>query len=181
MKIGVDLDGVMYSFADGMRDAYERKYGTRPPVVTTWDFWRQPGWDISYKKWHALYRDAVLDGELLWKGEPAKGSVTALEYLVARGHYVAIITHRACEGAEMECRWATEHWLAQHRVPHHSLAITDTKNVFGLDVILEDNLENLSAARQVGERAVCFDQPWNQGWHGDRVYSWLEFVDLIEP
>jgi len=47
------------------------------------------------------------------------------------------------------------------------------------DVYLDDNTDNLIALSSYGHRAVCFDRPWNQDWHGERVYSYREFIELL--
>lgn len=53
------------------------------------------------------------------------------------------------------------------------------KDMLDLDVLIDDGLHNLQAAKAKGVVGVAFDRPWNKDWDGARVKSWDEVPSLL--
>lgn len=186
MKLGIDLDGVVYNFHVPFCKLAEKKLKRELDYPECWNFFAEQ-WGITFQEFDELMAFGVKYRNLWWVGPEIEGAKNGLQELIDDGHEIVIITHRGPKGAEMEARWATEHWLAVHRIPHHELFITHEKTKFDLDLIVEDAPKNVLAAQAAGEIGVCYTQPWNtddkEEWNGSgpqyRVDNWEQVVKVV--
>lgn len=181
MRIGIDLDGVTYDFVGNLREwAISHGAHGKPELpAERWDFFLDWGW--TSEEFLRYFGDAVRSTELFWTGRPVPGAVEALGRLKAAGHEIVIVTHRGHPDPVVSriMREATVHWLDLYSIPHDSLIFDGTKTRLGIDVLLDDAPHQIEAAREAGERAVFFTQPWNADEEGERVGSWVEFERLV--
>jgi uncharacterized HAD superfamily protein len=176
MRIGVDLDGVLYPFADYFTQ-YVRRWLTddEAPSPTTWNFYEEWGWNV--KEFQAWMCSAHQNGAI-WEENhhEVPADVTRLiDHLAHSGNSIHIVTHRPEYARE-----STEKWLFWNDIPYHELIFAEDKTKWGLDVLLDDAPHNIAQARAAGIRAITFDQPWNQHVTGERVKSWAGFVAAIK-
>ena len=175
MRIGVDLDGVIYDLV-GALERQLRRRGVEVedlPAPTKYHFYEQ--WGMDRETFYKEIEYGVCVGDLYWKGDPIVDSKYSIDHLRSKGHEVVLITHRLTEGCESHIRLATYSWLAHHRIHHDDLIFTHDKTIHGLDALLDDCTENLCNARDAGIQAIGFWQPWNQDWTGDHIYDWTDF------
>lgn len=175
MRIGVDLDGVVYDYATPFT-AYMRKVLHNPDLAypNCWHFY-QDQWGLTLEEFLSHMQDAVTAKAIFHTGDPIAGSVKALTALREQGHEIHIVTNRPQRGADR----ATKNWLDTHQIPHDSLTFSEDKTVVPVDVFLDDRPENYDSLVARGVTAVLFDQPWNRRHTGIRVSSWAEFRMLI--
>lgn len=174
MKIGIDIDGVLYDFVTSIHAYAERKLGrTLPRNFDRWGFFFDE-WGLDWLAFCQLMEDGCAEGELYHRGELAEGAADVIRMLAKLGHEVIFATAR---GAYAEA--ATRAWLDSHGLYHELVVAAEDKTTLGLDVLLDDSPANIEAARAAGIRGVTFDQPWNRHVEGDRAYSWVGFGWLM--
>lgn len=173
MIISVDLDGVVYDFRQAIRGWIALTTGDDPgPAADSWDF--HAAWGLTDDNFRELFHEGVKAGFVFAVGQPIPGAVDALEIL-HREHTIHIVTDRPMDGAEDN----TRRWLRQHHIPHDALTFTADKCSVPADLMVEDRVENLQALAAAGVRAICYSQPWNSEWAGERVVCWGDVLDLV--
>jgi hypothetical protein len=182
MRVGVDLDGVIYNFAVHIRRylvEYEGHDAGALSHLDSWDFWTMWGWDDER---FARACDAAVDAGVLYAtGEPNVGAVEALRRIAGAGHSLHVVTARTSGTAASAAFVATQAWLDCYGVPYSSLTMSADKTVVPTDVFIEDHLPNYDALVGAGVRAYLLNQPWNAP-HDDgrrRVADVAEFADVI--
>lgn len=175
LRIGVDLDGVVYDFVAAFR-RHLVSVGHAPdelPEPEQWEMWE--AWGLSQSTWFEHFAAGIACGEIFGSGDPYPGAVAALSDLHARGHSIHIVTARGVHPAAVGL---TSHWLAEHRIPYSTLTFAADKTVIPCDIFIEDSVDN---ARALGSAAVLMDRPWNRDAPGiERVPSWDGFLRAVE-
>ena len=180
MRIGVDLDGVVYPFIEDLAQYVAGTTG-RPLAElvspTCWDFY---GTDWGYDKhtYHQFVIEGVASGDLFTFCEPLPGSKQALRRLRKLGHTVHIITAR---GFGPNARPLTCKWLSDYKIPHDSLTFAVDKRVMDVDFMLDDKPANVDDMREVGCAAYLLDcGRSDQVGHPYLVKDWAEFLAIVE-
>ena len=173
MRVGWDLDGVVYPFVESMRHVVLRRTRVGKPLPTPkqWDFWHD--WQMTQDEWDDHFEAGVADGSLFTFGGPMDHGIINQMHDT---HTIHIVTHRP-EGA----RPTTRAWLRQHGIRYDSLTFSEDKTVVKTDVFIDDRPENVEALLAKGVRAVLYDRPWNQ--HADglpRVNTLVQFRDYVK-
>lgn len=172
MKIGVDVDDViratnMHLFAryclanpefdkdfDSISDWDLRKFYENPDVLT-----------LFFKDWAA---DVFLNAFVVPQ------SLETLRQLRADGHQIVFATHQypGNEGYTLT-------WLQKHGFEYDGIFFGAEKSILGVDVLIDDRIENLESAQRRGILPICFDRPWNREWLGLRVLDWGDLANTI--
>lgn len=179
MKIGVDLDGVVYDFVDSLRE-YLVTHCDFPRYdlgeSTSWEFFKD-NWGMELADFLRHFEDGVNADVVFTHGEPEPYSVDTIALLRDEGHSIHIVTHREL-GCSVE---NTARWLRKHGVKYDTLSFSKDKTVVPVDVFIEDNMGNFTALEQAGVRSVLMNRPWNQDLQTDyRVNNWLEFYEFVK-
>jgi 5'(3')-deoxyribonucleotidase len=172
LRIGIDLDGVCYSFVDSFRLWAEHTAGRQFGSIECWDFHKE--WGFTTPEFLDLMESGCKAGLVFHIGSPMPGSLEGVRAIRAAGHDVVICTTRGDYAHD-----ATHDWLARWGFPYDEVIITAAKGEHNLDVLLDDGPHNIAAIREAGRRGIVFDQPWNRHVTGERVYAWPEFVEMI--
>lgn len=169
MRVGVDLDGVVFSYVDALR----RDFGFTPdeaPDPFKWELWEC--WGMSAEEFQAKAEESY-ERHLFFRGEPYDYAIEGLQELKSLGHSLHIITARHHPVARRD----TVAWLEEYGIDYDSLTFTEDKTCVPVDVIVEDNLDNAEACLAAGTKAFLFDRPWNQGdTEVPRVITMCDFV-----
>jgi 5'-nucleotidase len=173
MRIGIDIDGVLYDFVSAFHAYAEQSLGrTLPKNFEKWGFFEE--WGIDLPGFCKMMEEGCAAGALYHEGPLPEHAKQVIHLLEDEGHTIVFITARG-----EHARQATRNWLDGHGLWHHLIMGAEDKTLHQLDVLLDDGPHNIEAARAAGVRAIVFDQPWNQHVAGVRVYSWRHFHILI--
>lgn len=179
LKIGVDLDGVVYNFTDSLREFLVTKKGFNPeslPASTCWDFYSED-WGLTLEE-YLTYCNEGVDAEVVFlHGKPTKDAKKVLDWFKDDGHTIHIVTHRTFG---QKSATNTEAWLKREGIPYDTLTFAKDKTVVPVDVFIEDNADNYDALVAAGVDVVLLDQPWNKyATHANRIYSWNMFDNYV--
>ena len=163
MRVGFDLDGVLYDFGNSVRrylDSIGTPYGFKDDAAEPhhWDFYEY--WGMDRKQFTQLCHDGV-DAGYIFQGGIRPNAVSAVERVARLGHDVIIITDRQFGTVPQNSHNATNEWLAQHGIEYDELVFSADKTAVQTDVFVEDKLENYD--NLVANNTSCFliNRPWN--------------------
>jgi len=173
MNISLDIDGVLRDQVRTFTERYLKAYPEHRDLikpVTAWDMhlFYPLGKEI-YKKWFGEWvKDCMEDGYIY---DGARDFVCSLR---EDGHRVFMLTSQPIRTERY-----TIAWIDKHDIPHDGILFLSQKGLAHFDVLLDDGEHNLEAVKGNGCTPVCFDQPWNQNWKGERVHSYGAFLQMI--
>lgn len=176
MRIGFDLDGVIYPFHPIIRDYIGVPIDS--PLIQ-WDFWNDWTPPMTTEEWKEHFHRGVAEKHVFYKGYPLPGSMFGLARLKSLGHSIHIVTDRPFDGAYE----FTDAWLRRESVPFDTLTISPDKTAVSTDIFLDDKPDNVRALIEAGTYGVLRDQPWNREASAQslpRIKNWLEFINLVK-
>lgn len=162
LRIGLDLDGVLYPFVAVVRAwLVERGYsGAEGGEANRWAFYRD--WGLTDEEWHAEFVAGILAGVIFGPAELAPEAVEALAGFADAGDEVHLITARNVPGAAIEARRATFAWVASTGHPFDSVTISVDKGCVDTDVFLEDSPDTcIMLAAETDTTPFLLAQPYN--------------------
>jgi hypothetical protein len=194
MDIMIDIDDVLFPWADGIHER-ARDAGLHDlPTYTRWAMWED--YDCPEEVWLDVVANAALDGFYV-DTPPVPGSVEALRRLHWAGHAIHLVTARgfpwknAKDDHSEQIREWTDTWVHEHAVPYTTLSYAKDKVAIqedlgvGFDYALDDGPHNYTALLDAGVNVYLLDRPHNTelvcsaaDW-GRRVYTVEEFVDKV--
>lgn len=186
MKIGLDLDGVIYNFTK-VYNAKLIELGHHDVILEeepdTWDYFIQYGYTMDEFRAHM---DELVDSKrLFWTGDLYEESIPEnIRQLRKAGHTIHIVTNRF-SGKILCPEQGTRHFLDSKGIEYDSLTFSPDKTVIKTDVFLEDNLKNFEALWSADIICYLINRPYNQTGkdedEGFRVDSFQEFSTLWLP
>ena len=179
MKLGFDIDGVIANFAQPLLQTIKKNYGL---TLTEKDI-------TSFSLTHVLgitrTEETQLITDILYKDLPIyPGARDTLETLSREGHNIYLLT-----GRYNHLRDITQTWLKTNGVPYDELHLLEMGkkyqvNISGLDVIVEDSLDEALEWSSRVKTVLVFDHPYNQTLNvknlTKRVHSWDEIYQEIQ-
>src|SRR3990167_8817615 len=184
MRIGLDVDGVLYHFHKtalymlNTMKGYDLK-------EEDWTYWNQPKDVVKNNDWQWLWSKGVELG-LFRYGHLYKGAIEGVRELATLGDIV-IITHRPRNAIR-----DTLDWLAYLRLPIHEIHL-QTDGQFKstvephCDLYVDDKPENIEDfANNTHAVPLLWNRPWNASYGsgprdllGDyqRIDSWKQVID----
>ena len=180
-RVGIDLDGVCYDFANSLRE-YLVYYGIRQwhecPPTTRWEFYED--WGFTLDEFLEHCNEGVYRGFVFTIGAPYLGTAEALGNLWDRGHSLHVITDRPFGRDGVTSEGATRSWLNRHHLPFDSLHFTSNKAMVRVDYMIDDKIENYDALDDFGSKTYLLDRPWNQDdGTRRRVKTLAEFAAVV--
>lgn len=177
MKIGIDVDDVLFPWFDKAHAACERAGVTNGVTPAKWACYEDYG--ISLEQWLEVMEAATLDGTL-YTGDPYPGAIEALTSLREAGHSLHIITARGFFVHGDLIRRHTIEWLRDYDVPHDTLTFAKDKTLIRTDAFVDDSWKNVSDLVAAGIPTWMVDAPHNQhDEYHQRVPSIVEFAAAI--
>ncbi|NLF89670.1 hypothetical protein GX563_12755 [Candidatus Bathyarchaeota archaeon] len=173
MKLGFDIDGVIANFTDVLLQTIKQAYGL---TLTEKDI---TSFSLSVVLGITRAEEARLITDILYKDLPIYPEAKeTLERLSREGHSIYLLTGRYAPLREL-----TQTWLKDNGVPYDELHLLEMgkkyqANIEGLDVIVEDSLEEALEWSSRVKTVLVYDHPYNQSLNvknlTKRVYSWNE-------
>lgn len=183
-RVGIDLDGVVFNFADSLRRylkhaGHHNKYDIGEGETSTWDFYKD--WGLTLDEFVKHCHDGV-DAGFVFRGGQRDGATEAIRRIRSFGHSIHIITDRAFGATPKASQRATLEWLAEHDIPYDSLHFSADKTIVETDYFVEDKLENYDKLEAAGVETYLVNRPWNKevGDKRRRISGIAEFAHVIE-
>jgi hypothetical protein len=179
-RIGLDMDGVLYSWDRAVRRMISEEFGLDVPESTAWSFIK----DFAGEKvWRWLWaHDGNVD-RMFGTGFAYPGAITGSQELYDLADEVVILT-----SGPPGCELAKEAWLLNRGIPFDDFVRFDhgvSKMSVPCQVYIDDNpavIEDL--ARYPRRTGILVDRPWNQeveyGKNVVRAHGWSEIVARAE-
>lgn len=185
MRVGFDLDGVLYDFGNSVRrylDSINRPYGWKDGADEphTWNFFEY--WGVTVEDFVQICHDGV-DAGFIFSGPARPNAVEAVERVARLGHEIIIITDRSFGSSPKNSENATTEWLAQHGIEYDELWFSPDKTVAQTDMFVEDKLQNYDALRNAGVDTYLITREWNKVPGGDarkRITDVLDYAEAVE-
>lgn len=180
MRVGWDLDGVEYDFAESVRRTVKH-FGLDLSLCegepSDWYFYRP--WGLSDKEFVDLCHRGA-DAGIIFAGPRRPDGLEAIRRVRNAGHSVHIVTDRSFGSHPSVSEKNTRVWLETHGYEYDSLTFSADKTVVPTDCFIEDKLQNYDALEAVGVKAYLINRPWNlQDDNRRRVNTIDEFADIV--
>ena len=178
LRIGIDLDGVVFRTLDKVLERYNHDHGTSFVSDEIQD-WNTHNWMNGDRKVYDYFIDPRTFVDL-----PVNAHAVEVLYRLDKKHEIFLVTdtHHRC--------WDIRMQELQRIFPKEDYTFIEDRKIFVgkfkellmLDVLLDDKPENVLHFNQQGYgTAVMYDWVLNRYVSNvKRVYGWLEFEKLIE-
>ena len=172
MRLAIDIDGVLRDFCGALIAQYKIDFpGHRVGFINQWEL--EHFFPIGKEIYEYAFNTRAQ--EIFEDADEFVGAMAFLKHLKEAGHHVALISSQPNTKIIH-----TVNWITAHGAVYDSLVFTWEKGLFNYDILLDDAEKNLKNARDNGRRAVCFDQPYNENWDGERVKTYQEFLEIVD-
>lgn len=182
LRVGWDLDGVEYDFAESVRRAVKH-FGMDSELrlcegePDDWYFYR--AWGLSDMEFVDLCHRGA-DAGIIFSGPARPGGLDAIRRIRNAGHSVHIVTDRSFGVSPSVSEKITKDWLESHGYEYDSLTFSADKTVVPTDFFIEDKIANYDALDAVGTEVYLINRPWNvQKDSRRRVDTVAEFSSRI--
>ncbi|MEM3907436.1 MAG: hypothetical protein QXZ17_11335 [Nitrososphaerota archaeon] len=183
--VGIDVDGVLGEQASHvlkwLKENKKMDHSMSPEDIKSWT---QPiNENVTID---VAIEEALLHREFVETMPISPGSKSAMEELY-RKYHVVIASSRPKEAEE-----ATKKWLKKYFKYHEYINARDIgKHNIGLDILIDDNLENIRLfCKHGGKLGIIFDRPWNRSIDAEieqfikngrviRCKKWEEILNAI--
>lgn len=175
LRIGVDLDGVLYRWDDTARHMLRERFGLELSESQAWDYIKD---NVPEDAWRWLWTKGVHEG-LFRHGSLYKGAADAMRRL-CKEHDVVVITKRPRSAVR-----DTLAWLAYQRWEPREVHIVEGSKteVRRCDVYVDDSWDNCNelATKFRDSAVLLWNRPWNtKRMYPYRVHTWDEVFAAIE-
>jgi hypothetical protein len=176
MRVGLDVDEVLYPFVDSLRQYLVgiRGYSaTSLPVPQEWKFYNT--WGLTEKEFNALCHEAADEG-WLFSQAPLDGVIPLLEWTRSTGVEVHLITSRL-HGPDPLAQ--TLDWVDMWSIPCDYVHVTDNKHLIDIDTILDDRIETVVDLRS-RDIDACLLRTAHTPPNAKEILGWENIVDTLE-
>lgn len=162
MKIGVDIDGVLFPWADAANSAVMERFGlVDPGAHVTWDHLKE---SIPADAWAWLWTQEGLDTVFRQGWRIYDGIAPVVRWLMAAGHEVHFVTHRdPCATGTLTAAYLARHFSGVRWAGLHVLQPTVAKRTIGhWDAFIDDKPETvLDFVNNTSAWVFAPVRPWN--------------------
>lgn len=168
MKIIIDIDDVLAETFGGIENRFGK--AVDPSLENLSEMF--PGADVN---------SIIESVDFYMEIPPIEGAVPGVNWLLEKGHEASYLSSRPTSVEE-----ATREWLKIHNFPNLPMqclgreAKKEALRSSDYDLLIDDQMRYLNAAREQGKIVVAMANPWNSSWDGIRVDGWNGFRDFIQ-
>lgn len=182
MRVGIDLDGVCYDFAEAfvryLRYSGNTDYDIVDGEPDKWYFYKD--WGMSTQSFLQHCHDGADAGIIFGEGGQRDNASRAVNRISRHGHSIHIITDRSFGTTPAVSEKNTRLWLDQNGFVYDTIDFSADKTCRKTDVFIEDKLENYDALVEAGVDCYLVNRPWNtKRDKRKRVFDIEHFADLI--
>lgn len=182
MRIGLDLDGVVYDYAANLSRLIVADGGEPIP--------KDCGWFKPAELWPPYFDNPR---KVFFEGDPIPGAVEGCHKLLGLCEELWLIT-----AALPEAEVPKLDWLIKYGIEYDELIITsldheaEPKSAFECDLYIDDGAHNIQECfYNTRAHLIIFEQPWNktpemeqlEADHPQRVFrarNWQEVIPIVE-
>jgi len=185
MRVGFDLDGVLFNFGQSVKEYLEAigkddlwKSGPNPKPF--WDFYKD--WKWTTPQFLQFCHDGV-DAGYIFRGNVRDNAVAAVQAVKDAGHEIIVVTDRFFGSDERNSHIATIEWWQEYGFPEvDELHFSPVKTVVPTDIFVEDKVENFKALWKAGTPTYLITRPWNDDFDaGDyRISDVVEYPNKVD-
>ncbi|MDA8236047.1 MAG: hypothetical protein M0Z31_14885 [Clostridia bacterium] len=181
MKLGIDIDGVLADVLTTWLEHLNRHFEQNKVKEDIIHYQFEKVFGVSWEEMDRFFRNN--QENLLTNLSPVEKAQETMEELI-KEHNVFLIAARP-----EEYRSITEKWLTEHSIPYHELIMTDFSDKSdyclnrGVEVFVEDSLENALAIHACGIPVLLFDAPYNRDPLPKgifRQHNWREIARTVQ-
>jgi hypothetical protein len=184
LRVGMDLDGVHYNFANSVRHFLLTHYADKPfgdgtyPDPHRWDFFLD--WGMDVKTFIRICHEGADAGIIFKFGRTFDGlSKWVFDQIHKDGHTIHVATDRSF-GQNGISETHTREFLEVEALHHDSLTFTSDKTSVPTDIFIEDKVENYVALDAAGVEVWLVTRPWNLHLEGARrIDSIVEYPGKV--
>lgn len=182
IKIGCDIDNVVYSTAQAVLDVHYENTGERLHLADIKTYGIE---DYVSEQYRENFHKMFLDKRVWKRVELLPNCVETIKQLHDMGHEIYFVT--ATETANVHKKFQFLCRAFPFIDVRKRLITTQCKQMIRLDVLIDDCVDNLVGGDYYG---ILFNYPWNEGyfdypWDYDyetnirKVSGWSEVPDVI--
>lgn len=191
-KIGIDLDDVLLAIIAGLFPWHNRLYGTNNKEEDVRPFELSSSWGCTKEEVISRVLDFYQTTEHA-ECLPIPGAVEATKVL-SQNNELIIVTSKPADLEDMTHAWVEKHFpntfqgiyfTSSFVTPKHQrVKKSELWQELGIDLFIDDSIDNVLDVATTCERVFLFDRPWNQEnvtlpSNVTRAYSWNEITDTI--
>lgn len=173
MRIAIDIDGVLYEWADTARYLLSRYTDSKVPHPRSWYGLRDA---VDTDAWNWLWSEhGGIAAGLFRHGDVVNGAVDGVMALVRQGHELVIATHRPRAAIRDTLAWIDYTWSRCDPYPWsgvHLLCEQEPKSTVPADILVDDKGANIREWADAGRIGILFRRPWSGLRAGPRTRPW---------
>lgn len=185
LRIGLDSDGCIDNFGEGVRDALIARgqghlWKSGPRENSFWNFYEDWGW--NFEQFKELV-DWGVDYGYIFCGNWRVNGIESVQRIAAMGHEIIIITDRSFGSDPRNSQRNTIESFRGAGIEYDELHFTADKPSVFVHAMVEDKLENYDALVAAGTPTWLINRSWNQVPGGDgrnRIDDISEYADAIQ-
>lgn len=173
---GVDLDGVVADFIQGMKPIAADWLGVAVSDLTDDVSYGFKEWNLGGKRgYDDLHRYALKERKLFENLQPIPGAAAVLRRLSRKGIRIRIITHRLyIPWFHRQAVVQTVEWLEKHGIPYWDLCFMAKKSSVEADAYVEDSPANIEALRKARRQVIVLRNSTNLHVAVPAADNWVE-------
>lgn len=191
MRTGLDSDGVIDNFSDGVKQAMDVRgighlWKSGPTPKPFWNYYQdwsnEDGSRWTFEQFKELV-DWGVDEGIIFSGHWREGAIEAVAKIKELGHQVIIITDRSFGSDPLNSQRNTIKAYKKAGIEYDEIHFTADKTSVHVDTMVEDKLENYDALIAAGTPTWLINRPWNEVEGGDarmRIDCVMDYANVIE-
>lgn len=181
MRVGFDVDGVLFNFGQSVKDYLEAtgqdhlwKSGPNPKPY--WDWYKD--WKWTTPQFLQFCHDGA-DAGYIFRGNVRDNAVAAVQAVKDAGHEIIVITDRNFGTTPDVSHKATLEWWEEYGFPEFDeIHFSADKTIVKTDVFIEDKITNYQAVWKAGTPCFLVTRPWNEEYF--RAGANFRINDVVE-